>query len=66
MPAVDSQVMDKGAAPMIIRWMLQPGMLMSARARGCSIQSHSGADKLSEAVIARMSIAGCRQDADVY
>ncbi|MBV8804513.1 MAG: DUF72 domain-containing protein [Sinobacteraceae bacterium] len=67
MPPVDSQVIDSGPGPLIIRWMLQPGEdYESAGARFAPFDRIVEADKLSRGRIAKLVKRGLSAGRDVY
>jgi uncharacterized protein YecE (DUF72 family) len=67
MPPVDSQVLDGGAGPVIIRWMLQPGDdYESAGARFAPFNRIVEPDKLSRSRIASLVNRGLSAGRDVY
>lgn len=67
MPPVDSQVMDSGTGPVIIRWMLQPGDdYESAGARFAPFNRIVEPDKLSRSRIARLVKPALSAGRDVY
>jgi uncharacterized protein YecE (DUF72 family) len=67
MPAVDSQVLNGGAGPVIIRWMLQPGDdYESAGARFAPFNRIVEPDKLSRSRIANLVNRGLSAGRDVY
>jgi len=67
MPAVDSQVLDRGSGPMIIRWMLQPGDdYESAGARFAPFNRLVEPDKLSRSRIIGLVKRGLSSGRDVY
>ena len=67
MPPVDSQVLEGGVGPMIIRWMLQPGDdYESAGARFAPFNRIMEPDKLSRSRIAGLVKRGLSAGRDVY
>ena len=67
MPAVDSQVLNGGTGPVIIRWMLQPGDdYENAGARFAPFNRIVEPDKLSRSRIARLVNRGLSAGRDVY
>jgi uncharacterized protein YecE (DUF72 family) len=67
MPPVDSQVLDGGSGPLIIRWMLQPGDdYESAGARFAPFNRIVEPDKLSRSRIAGLVNRGVSAGRDVY
>jgi uncharacterized protein YecE (DUF72 family) len=67
MPPVDSQVLDGGAGPMIIRWMLAPGDdYESAGARFAPFNRITEPDKLSRSRITGLVKRGLSAGRDVY
>jgi uncharacterized protein YecE (DUF72 family) len=67
MPPVDSQVLDGGTRPMIIRWMLAPGDdYESAGARFAPFNRITEPDKLSRSRIVGLVKRGLSAGRDVY
>jgi uncharacterized protein YecE (DUF72 family) len=67
MPPVDSQVLEGGTGPMILRWMLQPGDdYESAGARFAPFNRIVEPDKLSRSRIAGLVKRGLSAGRDVY
>jgi uncharacterized protein YecE (DUF72 family) len=67
MPPVDSQVLDGGTGPLVIRWMLQPGDdYESAGARFAPFNRIVDPDKLSRSRIAGLVKRGLSAGRDVY
>lgn len=67
MPPVDSQVLEGGTGPMILRWMLQPGDdYESAGARFAPFNQILEPDKLSRSRIAGLVKRGLSAGRDVY
>jgi uncharacterized protein YecE (DUF72 family) len=67
MPPVDSQVLDGGTGPVIIRWMLQPGDdYESAGARFAPFNRIVEPDKLSRSRISALVKRGLSARRDVY
>jgi uncharacterized protein YecE (DUF72 family) len=67
MPPVDSQVLEGGTGPMIIRWMLQPGDdYESAGVRFAPFNRIVEPDKLSRSRIAGLVNRGLSAGRDVY
>jgi uncharacterized protein YecE (DUF72 family) len=67
MPQVDSQVIDAGQGPLIIRWMLQPGEdYESAGARFAPFDRIVEPDKLNRSRIAKLVKRGLSAGRDVY
>lgn len=67
MPPVDSQVLEGGVGPVIIRWMLQPGDdYESAAARFAPFDRIVEPDKLSRSRIASLVKRGLSAGRDVY
>jgi uncharacterized protein YecE (DUF72 family) len=67
MPPVDSQVLDGGTGPVIIRWMLQPGDdYESAGARFAPFNRIVEPDKLSRSRISALVKRGLSAVRDVY
>jgi uncharacterized protein YecE (DUF72 family) len=67
MPSVDSQALDRGVGPIIIRWMLQPGDdYQRAAARFAPFNRIAEPDKLSRSRIAALVKRGLSAGRDVY
>jgi uncharacterized protein YecE (DUF72 family) len=67
MPAVDSQVLDSGTGPVIVRWMLQPGEdYESAGAKFAPFNRLVEPDKLNRSRIAAMASRALSAGRDVF
>ena len=67
MPAVDSQVADRGSGPLIIRWMLQPGEdYESAGTKFAPFDRLAEPDKLNRSRITELVKRGLSSGGDVY
>jgi uncharacterized protein YecE (DUF72 family) len=67
MPPVDTQVIDSGSGPIIIRWMLQPGDdYERAAARFAPFNRIQEPDKLSRSRISSLVSRGMSAGRDVY